>query len=175
MNYQAIYDRIIARGKERFLEEYTERHHIIPRCMGGTDDPENLVDLTPEEHYVCHQLLVKIHPNHPKLIHAVVCMSGFKHKRNKLYGWHKRRSMLPRKEQFIKQCEYCGTAMKMTEYYVGVKRWCSRSCRTSAGNITKPCRQCGELFTSKNHKNRAYCSHDCLWLFKRENKLFKIS
>ena len=27
--------------------------------MGGTDDEENLVELTPEEHYVAHQLLVK--------------------------------------------------------------------------------------------------------------------
>ena len=33
------------------------RHHIIPRHMGGTDDPENLVFLTPEEHAKAHQEL----------------------------------------------------------------------------------------------------------------------
>lgn len=37
-----------------------ESHHVIPKCMGGTDDPENLVDLTPREHFVCHLLLTKM-------------------------------------------------------------------------------------------------------------------
>ena len=61
MDYQKIYESIIARGKERVLiGEYTESHHIIPRCMGGSDNSDNLVDLTPEEHYVAHQLLIKI-------------------------------------------------------------------------------------------------------------------
>ena len=54
MNYQQIYNNIISRGKSRMLTEYKENHHIIPRCMGGKDDSDNLVDLTPEEHYVCH-------------------------------------------------------------------------------------------------------------------------
>ena len=26
------------------------KHHIIPKHIGGTDDPSNLVDLTIEEH-----------------------------------------------------------------------------------------------------------------------------
>jgi hypothetical protein len=173
MNYSNIYERIVARGRERVLEGYKERHHIIPRCLGGTDDPENLVDLTPEEHYVCHQLLVKMYPKHPKLIHAVVLMSGLKHQTNKLYGWHKRRAMLPRKQQFVKHCEYCGCEMKMTAYHATVKKyptkWCSRSCRTAAGNITQPCKQCGELFTSKRYANRSFCSHNCYWEFSRPN------
>jgi len=29
--------------------------------MGGSDDKSNLVDLTPEEHFLAHQLLLKIH------------------------------------------------------------------------------------------------------------------
>lgn len=68
MNYKKHYDLPITRGKNRMLEGYVERHHIIPRCMGGTDDLENLVDLTPEEHYVAHQLLVKMNPTNHKLI-----------------------------------------------------------------------------------------------------------
>lgn len=31
------------------------KHHIIPKHMGGTDDPENLISLTPEEHAKAHQ------------------------------------------------------------------------------------------------------------------------
>jgi hypothetical protein len=30
------------------------KHHIIPKHMGGTDDPDNLVDLTIEEHAKAH-------------------------------------------------------------------------------------------------------------------------
>ena len=33
----------------------THKHHIIPRYMGGTDSPENLVELTVEEHAHAHR------------------------------------------------------------------------------------------------------------------------
>lgn len=36
---------------------YGEVHHIYPRCLGGNDEPENLIRLTPEEHYRAHCLL----------------------------------------------------------------------------------------------------------------------
>ena len=33
------------------------KHHIIPKHMGGTDDPENLIELTVEEHAEAHRVL----------------------------------------------------------------------------------------------------------------------
>lgn len=36
-------------------------HHIIPRHMGGTDDPSNLVELTVEEHAEAHRKLWEEH------------------------------------------------------------------------------------------------------------------
>lgn len=93
MNYQRIYNTIIERSKQRTLLEYTEEHHIVPRCVGGTDDSHNLVMLTPEEHYVCHQLLVKIYPGNIKLVKAAMFMvASNKHQRrsNKTYGWLKK-------------------------------------------------------------------------------------
>jgi hypothetical protein len=33
------------------------KHHIIPKHMGGTDDPSNLVELTVEEHAEAHRIL----------------------------------------------------------------------------------------------------------------------
>ena len=33
------------------------KHHIIPKHMGGTDDPSNLVELTIEEHAEAHKIL----------------------------------------------------------------------------------------------------------------------
>lgn len=72
-----------------------ERHHVLPKCMGGTDAPCNLVWLTPEEHYVAHLLLVKLNPGNHRLLWAVTCMTGNAAGRmsrnNKLYGWVRRR------------------------------------------------------------------------------------
>ena len=93
MNYQQIYNNIIKRGQTRVLTEYKESHHIIPRCMGGTDDLDNLVDLTPEEHYVCHLLLVKMNPGHIGLVRAAMFLTSSNNnvkRNNKMYGWIKR-------------------------------------------------------------------------------------
>ena len=92
MNYQKHYDTLINRAKNRLLEGYSERHHIIPRCMGGTNRKDNLVALTAEEHYVAHQLLVKMYPDNDKLIYAakIMTISGSDNIRNnKLYDWLK--------------------------------------------------------------------------------------
>ena len=37
-----------------------ETHHIIPRCLKGNDSAENLVRLTPREHFIAHHLLTKM-------------------------------------------------------------------------------------------------------------------
>lgn len=75
MNYQLHYDRLIERAKNRVLGGYCEKHHIIPKCMGGNNDKENLVKLTPEEHYLAHLLLIKIFPSNSKLVWAVFRMT----------------------------------------------------------------------------------------------------
>src|SRR4249919_1705765 len=98
MDYARHYRKLIERGRRRRLQGcYFEVHHIVPRCIGGGDEPENLVRLTPEEHYVAHQLLVKMHPKKGKLIYAVRAMTlespthGGNRSKNKLYGWIQRR------------------------------------------------------------------------------------
>ncbi len=84
MNYQRIYEQLTAKD---MIADYTEKHHIIPQCIGGTNDPSNLVRLTPEAHYLAHQLLVKIYPDNHKLIFAANRMTSGKRRNNKLYGW----------------------------------------------------------------------------------------
>lgn len=80
MNYQKIYDQIISRAQNRVLEigVYFEKHHKIPRCMGGDDSPENLVKLTAREHFICHWLLIRIYPKHEGLIYAFSAMCNLK-------------------------------------------------------------------------------------------------
>lgn len=41
----------------------THLHHIIPKHMGGTDHPSNLVELTVEEHAEAHRKLYEEHGN----------------------------------------------------------------------------------------------------------------
>lgn len=93
MDYSAIYARLIKRAENRSLNGYSERHHVIPRCLGGSDDLSNIVRLTPEEHYVAHQLLVKMNQGHAGLLWAAIAMTsgGSTDRRsgNKLYGWLK--------------------------------------------------------------------------------------
>lgn len=93
MNYQKHYDLLIERAKNRILHGYQERHHIIPRCMGGSDDKSNLVGLTPEEHFFAHIILIKIYPGNDALVRSVNKMCrGHKGKRTRsLYGWLKRK------------------------------------------------------------------------------------
>ena len=74
MNYKKIYDNIVTRAKNRQLEGYGENHHIIPKCLGGSNKKENLVKLTAKEHWTVHLLLIEIYPNHPKLKLAVRMM-----------------------------------------------------------------------------------------------------
>lgn len=87
MNYQRHYDALIERARCREVVGYVERHHVVPRCMGGNDDKSNLVPLTPEEHFVAHQLLVKIYPENQKLIFAAWGMTQGKWRSNKKFGW----------------------------------------------------------------------------------------
>lgn len=58
--YTSIYYKIIDRAKKRHLGSYKERHHIIPKSLGGNNDTTNIVSLTAKEHFICHLLLTKM-------------------------------------------------------------------------------------------------------------------
>ena len=75
MNYQRIHDAIIDRARNRTLQGYREKHHVIPRCLGGTNFPDNLVFLTAREHFIVHKLLCEIYPNESKLFFAYRMMA----------------------------------------------------------------------------------------------------
>jgi hypothetical protein len=93
MDYASAYNKLITRGQLRILNPPFETHHIIPKCVGGSNMLSNLVNLTPEEHYTAHQLLLKIYPGNKKLIFAAHMMTvGLPTARkNKAYGWIKRK------------------------------------------------------------------------------------
>jgi hypothetical protein len=82
MNYKRIHDQIIQlaqlANRKKGNQIYYERHHIIPKCMGGNDDIENLVLLTGREHFIIHKLLCEIYPDNLKLKHAIWAMCNQK-------------------------------------------------------------------------------------------------
>lgn len=66
MDYKAIYYKIIENAKKETENGnrhvgYFEKHHILPKSLGGNNDENNLVKLTAREHFVCHWLLVKMY------------------------------------------------------------------------------------------------------------------
>jgi len=79
MNYLKVYNSIISNAKSENRVKlnkndikyvYYENHHILPKCLKGTNDKENLVLLTAREHFICHKLLTKIYSNHRGIILA---------------------------------------------------------------------------------------------------------
>lgn len=81
MNYEKLYDDIILRAKNRIdTVGYFEIHHILPRCLGGSNSKENLVRLTAREHFLCHYLLYKMQepstPAYYKIAHAFRMMKA---------------------------------------------------------------------------------------------------
>jgi hypothetical protein len=64
------------RKQVRDIMGYAERHHIIPKSVGGSNDLDNLVWLTANEHFECHLLLIEIleGPARRKMLSALTRM-----------------------------------------------------------------------------------------------------
>jgi hypothetical protein len=80
MNFLAKYNQIIESRPTRLKipNDGYEKHHILPTSMGGKDTENNLVILTPREHYICHLLLSKFTKGKDriKMVNAVRRMAG---------------------------------------------------------------------------------------------------
>lgn len=76
--YSRWYYSIIDRATLRILPKniYVEKHHIIPRSLGGNNSKNNLVELTAREHFICHRLLTKmtLNKNKRKMLFAINMM-----------------------------------------------------------------------------------------------------
>lgn len=118
LKWKRHYDKLCERGQTRattrqeaklVLETKVERHHIIPECWfvnrkrkgpkgwieGDPDDLNNLVFLSYREHFIAHQLLLKIYPRGKGVAHACRMMSVDKRGNrvtNYLYDWLKKKA-----------------------------------------------------------------------------------
>lgn len=70
---------------------YYESHHIIPRSLGGDNEDDNLILLTPKEHFIVHALLVRMTTgrNRRKMIFALQMMTGVGKYKSRLFEYHR--------------------------------------------------------------------------------------
>lgn len=78
MTYNEFINNIIETRGRIIKNGDKERHHILPKCLGGTNDPDNLVDLELEEHFIAHKLLTQEHPESKPLAYAFRRMSNIR-------------------------------------------------------------------------------------------------
>ena len=71
MTYDKFIQNILnTRGRFACLDGYHERHHIIPKCMNGSNSQDNLIDLYAREHFIAHKLLAEENPQNYQLKYA---------------------------------------------------------------------------------------------------------
>lgn len=79
ITYEEFIQNILeTRGRCGCSNEYYEKHHVLPKCIGGTDEEENLIDLFAKEHFIAHKLLALENPKNEKLQYAWWCMCSCK-------------------------------------------------------------------------------------------------
>ena len=86
MNHKKHYNLLILKAQQRIYnsQDIYEKHHIVPRSMGGSNSKENIVSLTPKEHYIAHALLFYIHKN-SSMAHAWFMMCSDPSRKYKRY------------------------------------------------------------------------------------------
>jgi hypothetical protein len=106
--YTTWYFNLISKAQTRSISGYTEKHHIIPKCLGGDNSSTNLVHLTAREHFVCHRMLTKMVD--PSVKHKLV-----------FAAWQQSR---PSKHKDVKITSrtYETLRKQLSETYTGLKR-----------------------------------------------------
>lgn len=78
--YTKWYFSIIEESAKQSPEGYFEGHHIIPRCLNGSDKKSNIIKFSARKHFICHWLLTKMvpidSPEYYALYKAFSMMSG---------------------------------------------------------------------------------------------------
>lgn len=64
MDYRKHYNLLISKAQNRIIEKgvYVEKHHIVPKSEGGSNEKHNIVSLYPREHFIAHWLLYRENP-----------------------------------------------------------------------------------------------------------------
>lgn len=116
MDYKAIYYKIIEKAKKETENGnrhvgYFEKHHILPKSLGGSNDKNNLVKLTAREHFICHWLLVKIYDVGTNERYKMIC--AFWRMKNRRSKYHKEHYINSRAYEALR-IEFAKSISKLT-------------------------------------------------------------
>ena len=102
--YKKLYEKFILTRQERSLNESNiiEIHHILPRCLGGSDDDNNLIKLTAREHFLAHLLLHRAYPSHIGLKKALAAMFKGDKRQQSNRSFNSRFYQLVKEKVFVK-------------------------------------------------------------------------
>ena len=92
MDYVRIYAELVGRARGRERHGYMERHHVLPKCMGGSNHKANLVYLTAKEHFIAHKLLVRMHPEVYGLWQALIAMGRIVEFKSRIFASERQRA-----------------------------------------------------------------------------------
>lgn len=132
MDYAAIYEQLMSRAKGRERVGYMEKHHILPKCMGGTGNSGNLVLLTAKEHFIAHKLLVRMHPDEYGLWQALIMMGRLPGFKSRIFASERQRAAEFRrgfkysttsKKRMAESAKARGRNSEKTEFTPGQKPW----------------------------------------------------
>jgi len=132
VDYVAVYDELIERARDRSRQGYMERHHIVPRCLGGGDQSSNLVYLTAREHFLAHKLLVRIHPKALGVWMAFILMGRLASNKSRIFDSERQRAAEMRrsfrysehsKKKMSASAKARGSVSPDTEFKPGHRTW----------------------------------------------------
>lgn len=145
--YSNLYQKIVENARTKEYNCYTEIHHIIPRCIGGTDDPDNLVRVSYREHYILHYLLTKMYDS-DSLVYAFCAMNHMnvnKYSNSRLYEsakkiWIENIKMKPRSIECKNKISNSWTEERKESHrkkVSGENHWTSREPKEKVEKITE--------------------------------------
>ncbi len=128
------------------------RHHIVPRCLKGTNKKINLVILSPREHFIVHHLLWKAFPQtgltfaFKAMVHRLNC--GFNKITSKVY------ERLCLDNYYVRKGRKCSeeTKMKMSKSQKGRKH--SEETKRKISDDHKGRKQSEETIKNRVEKNK---------------------
>lgn len=117
--YFGIVENAVSCIRIKSNENLYESHHIIPKSLGGNNDKENLVLLTPREHFICHWLLTKmVHiPRHKKSMYHAMHRLTFGN--NKHLSWQYEKARIAQRNALLGKCRPKETKEKISKSQTG--------------------------------------------------------
>jgi ribosomal protein S27AE len=151
MDYLKHYNLLIESRRTLVRDVYTENHHIIPKCYGGTDDPSNIVALTAREHFVAHWLLWRANRDRKSsaMFNAMCRASKGQERYKSSRGYQEARESQRITKKGIPLSEEHKAKIKANNARTGKPNW--NSGKTFKKEKVK-CSKCGDMVSADHHR-----------------------